>query len=155
MNKPKEGVEIWKEAKRELENIDSYWGFLIDSYRIEEHDYQEYIPPCPEDNGNFSPPMLNVQLPTEPTCSANLVENGVQVQHTLNMPSKNDGVVSNLSARWSADDQLDDNENSYFDDVDEDGGYNHFELRNYERAYDLKAKMALIYSEKAIAPPTV
>ncbi len=54
---------------------------------------------------------------------------------------KNDGVVSNLSARWSADDQLDnDPNNSYFDDVDEDGGYNHFELRNYERAYDLKAK---------------
>ena len=53
---------------------------------------------------------------------------------------KNDGVVSNLSARWSADDQLDGNENSYFDDVDEDGGYNHFELRNYERAYDLKAE---------------
>ena len=53
---------------------------------------------------------------------------------------KNDGVVSNLRARWSADDQLDDNENSYFDDMDEDGGYNHFELRNYERAYDLKAE---------------
>lgn len=50
---------------------------------------------------------------------------------------KNDGVVSNLSARWSADDQLDDNENSYFDDVDEDGGYNHFELRHYKRTYDL------------------
>ena len=50
---------------------------------------------------------------------------------------KNDGVVSNLSARWSADDQLGDNENSYFDDVDEDGGYNHFELRHYKRTYDL------------------
>lgn len=53
---------------------------------------------------------------------------------------KNDGVVSILSARWSADDGLDDLNNEYFDDVAEDGGYNHFELRNYERAYDLKAK---------------
>ena len=53
---------------------------------------------------------------------------------------KNDGVVSILSARWSADDGLDDLNNEYFDDVDEDGGYNHFELRNYERAYDLKAE---------------
>ena len=50
---------------------------------------------------------------------------------------KNDGVVNIHSARWSADDQLDDNENSYFDDVDEDGGYNHFELRHYKRTYDL------------------
>ena len=52
---------------------------------------------------------------------------------------KNDGVISNLSACWSADDQFDnDPNNSYFDDVAEDGGYNHFELRNYERGYDLK-----------------
>lgn len=51
---------------------------------------------------------------------------------------KNDGVISNLSAWWSDDDQLDnDPNNSYFDDVDDVGGYNHFELRHYKRTYDL------------------
>ena len=51
---------------------------------------------------------------------------------------KSDGVVNIHSALWSADDGFDDLNNEYFDDLGDDGGYNHFELRNYERGYDLK-----------------
>jgi hypothetical protein len=56
---------------------------------------------------------------------------------------KSDGVLNTHSALWSADDGFDDLNNSYYPDVllndngNDEGGYNHFELRHYERPYTL------------------
>ena len=41
---------------------------------------------------------------------------------------------------------------SYFDDGYEYGGYNHFELRNYERGYDLKRNDGLVIQKGERAP---
>jgi hypothetical protein len=129
----------WTDAKIEIENIDFYWGELIDSYRIEEYTYQEYIPPCQDNGGEIPGPILDLQIPTESTCSSN--PNGEWRTGTayIKHADKSDGVVNIHSALWSSDDTFDnDPNNSYFSDLGEDGGYNHFELRNYERGYDLK-----------------
>ena len=51
---------------------------------------------------------------------------------------KSDGVVNIHCVLWSAEDGFDnDPNNSYFSDLGDEGGYNHFELRNYERLYTL------------------
>ncbi len=137
MEKAARNAAKWIDAKIEIENIDFYWGELIDSYRIDEYTYQEYIPPCPDD-GEIPGPIFDIQIPTETTCSQN--PNGEWRTGTgyIKHADKSDGVVNIHSALWSADDGFDDLNNEYFDDLGEDGGYNHFELRNYERGYDLK-----------------
>ncbi len=99
---------------------------------------RDYIPPGSV-NGEIPGPMLDLQIPTETTCSSN--PNGEWRTHTTSIKhaDKSDGVVNIHSALWSSDDSFDnDPNNSYFSDLGEDGGYNHFELRNYERGYDLK-----------------
>jgi hypothetical protein len=69
---------------------------------------------------------------------------------------KSDGVVNIQSALWSSDDSFDnDPNNSYFSDLGEDGGYNHFELRNYERGYDLKRADGTYVFEKGDRNPTM
>lgn len=111
----------------------------IKTTRIEPFTYQEYIPPCPDNGGEILGPILDLQIPTESTCSSN--PNGEWVTRTayIKHADKSDGVVNIHSALWSADDGFDnDPNNSYFSDLGDEGGYNHFELRNYERSYDLK-----------------
>ncbi len=39
--------------------------------------------------------------------------------------------------------------NWYYDDVPADGGYNHFELRRYKRAYTLPG----VFNQGDLAPP--
>ena len=66
---------------------------------------------------------------------------------------KSDGVVNIHSALWSADDAFDDLNNEYFDDSGEAGGYNHFELRNYKRGYDLeRSDGTFVFRKGHIAP---
>lgn len=55
-------------------------------------------------------------------------------------PEKHDGVVNISSALWSKGDPFSGDHNEYFSDIPHDGGYNHFELRNYARAYTLPDK---------------
>lgn len=132
-------ADIWKDAKTEIESIDAYWGELVDSYHHEPYTYDEYLPYCENTDGGTGPLLdLGFPAPVDPTCSNN--PNGEWITGTwyIRYADKTDGVVNIHSVLWSADDQFGDNENSYFDDVAEDGGYNHFELRNYERGYDLK-----------------
>ena len=98
---------------------------------------RDYIPPGSV-NGEIPGPLLDLQIPTETTCSSN--PNGEWRTHTTSIKhaDKSDGVVNIHNALWSADDAFDDLNNEYFDDLGDDGGYNHFELRNYERGYNLK-----------------
>jgi hypothetical protein len=53
------------------------------------------------------------------------------------MTYKNHDLVHTHRVLWSENDEFDDLNNLYFDDVPIDGGYNHFELRHYERPYTL------------------
>ena len=62
---------------------------------------------------------------------------------------KSDGVVNIHSVLWSADDEFGDLNNLYFDDVPVDGGYNHFELRHYERPYTLPG----VFNKGDVNPP--
>ena len=48
------------------------------------------------------------------------------------------GVVNIHSVLWDKNHNFNDDYNQYNSDIPHDGGYNHFELRNLERAYDLK-----------------
>ena len=56
------------------------------------------------------------------------------------------GVVNIHSVLWSKGDAFENDHNRYFSDVQinvngvDVGGYNHFELRNHKRAYELKDK---------------
>lgn len=53
-------------------------------------------------------------------------------------------------AVWNPnDDPGDGNINWYYDDVPADGGYNHFELRRYKRAYTLPG----VFQKGQLAPP--
>lgn len=61
-------------------------------------------------------------------------------QQEFKIADKHDGVVNIHSVLWSKGDALTSDHNEYFSDIPHDGGYNHFELRNLERAYDLDAK---------------
>ena len=48
-----------------------------------------------------------------------------------------DGVVNIHSVLWSEGDVFGDANNIFMSDEPHDGGYNHFEIRNYRRAYSL------------------
>lgn len=155
-NLARERRETWKDASTEVQNIDSYWGELIDSYRIEEYNYQEFIPPCEDDERPG--PMFDIQIPTESSCSPD--PNGEWRTRTayIKHAAKSDGVVNIHSALWSADDGFNDLNNSYYPDVllnengDDEGGFNHFELRNYERGYQLKDGNTIVFEKGDRAP---
>lgn len=152
-DRAEEKREIWEDAKIEAESIDAYWGELIDSYWLEPFTYQEYIPPCPDNGGEIPGPILDLQIPNESTCSSN--PNGEWVTRTayIKHADKSDGVVNTESVLWSAGDSFDDSHNEYFADTGEDGGYNHFELRNYERGYDLeRSNGTYVFRKGQIAP---
>ena len=71
---------------------------------------------------------------------------------TIFTPDKNDGVVNVTNAKWSASDSFDDNNNIYMRDTNitpngDDGGYNHFELRNAYRAYTHTENGQVVFRE--------
>jgi pimeloyl-ACP methyl ester carboxylesterase len=154
-DRAEERREIWKDAKIEAENIDTYWGELIDSYWLEPFSYQEYIPPCPED-GEIPGPMLNLQIPTPINCSPNPFGEWVTRTAYIKHADKSDGVVNTESVLWNEGDSFNDLNNRYFDDLGEEGGYNHFELRNYKRGYDLeRSDGSYVFRKGDIAPQFV
>ncbi len=118
---------------------------------------RDYIPPGSV-NGEIPGPMLDLQIPIETTCSSN--PNGEWVTKTtyIKHADKSDGVVNIQSALWNADDGFDDLNNSYYPDVllndngEDEGGFNHFELRNYERGYQLKKNGNIVFDVGDRAP---
>ena len=131
--------ELWKTAKQELDQIDNIWSTIINSNRIITVDMLHYIPPCEDVSGPGAIPiMLEVaMLPNGEECSTN--QNGEYAYRptSIPIPDKNDGVVTTSSVLWDKSHSFNDDYNIYNSDEPHDGGYNHFELRNLERAYDL------------------
>lgn len=64
-------------------------------------------------------------------------------------------MVNINSALWSEGDNLESTHNLYMNDTDEDGGYNHFELRNHARAYTLKRSDGSIIFSKGDKNPAM
>ena len=75
----------------------------------------------------------------------------VQVIQWYNkIATKNDGLLSPESCVWDPGSSLTDNpKNQYYDDDPADGGYNHFELKRYKRAYTLPG----VFNAGDYAPP--
>ncbi len=65
--------------------------------------------------------------------------------------TKNDVIISPDYAVWNPneDPEVSNGINYYYDDVPADGGYNHFELRRYKRAYTLPG----VFNQGDLAPP--
>lgn len=85
-------------------------------------------------------------------CSSNPNGELVTRMKKIQIPDKNDGVINIHSGLWSENDNFDDLHNIYMKDVEinekglDEGGYNHFELRNYERAYKLEENGQVVFS---------
>lgn len=64
---------------------------------------------------------------------------------------KNYIIIGPEYAVWNPNDdpEIDNGINAYYDDVPADGGYNHFELRRYKRAYTLPG----VFQQGDLAPP--
>lgn len=137
--------ELWKTAKQEIDQIDNIWSTIINSFRIVTNTYQEYIPPClsgnEDDNPGF-PGWDGPQAPVDFLCSENPNGEYIISEVSISLPDKHDGVVNIQSVLWSEGDALSDDFNEYFSDIPHDGGYNHFELRNHKRVYDLPSNGA-------------
>lgn len=135
--------DSWNRGRNALDHIDSYWGEMIDSYVIESVEVPQWVYICtnddPGDPGQFPPPT------GEGDCW--------EWQYiAVNMPiaTKNDVIVGPHYAVWNPGEDPNDRDiNWYYDDVPADGGYNHFELRRYKRAYTLPG----VFQQGDIAPP--
>jgi hypothetical protein len=127
--------ELWKTAKQEIDQIDNIWSTMINSYRFETFTYQEYLPPC--EGTRLPVSFFNEQVFDSFDCSLDPSGEYITKEYTVKYPEKHDGVVNISSALWSKGDGFIDTNNRLFGDIPHDGGYNHFELRNYARAYDL------------------
>lgn len=70
---------------------------------------------------------------------------------TITLPTKNDVIVQPEYATWGPgqDPNDDSGPNRYYDDIPADGGYNHFEIMRYKRAYTLP----LVFRVGDLAPP--
>lgn len=146
--KSRENRELWRTAKKEIDQIGNIWAEFINAYRYETVYYRIYVPPCEEQS--FSD-QLAIKLPDE-NCSDNPNGEYVYKSSQVKVPVKHDGVVTTHSVLWSKTDNFNDLNNIYMKDVNitprgDDGGYNHFELRNYERAYTLKENGQVVFSE--------
>lgn len=96
--------------------------------------YRTYIPPCEED---FQNPGFGGIKFEEELCSHNPYGEYRYEDATFQVADKNDGVVNINSVLWSKGDAFDDANNLFMSDAPYNGGYNHFEIRNYKRAYSL------------------
>lgn len=88
-------------------------------------------------NKGFSSPTFSDPVFDDPLCSTNPLGEYVYTYYDILVPDKHDGVVNIHSVLWTKGDGLTSSNNQLFDDIAYDGGYNHFELRNYARAYNL------------------
>jgi len=132
--------ELWKTAKQEIDQVDNIWSTIINANRFEEFSYQEYLHPCENTGGgrdDLPGGFFNEQVFDPVACSSNPYGEYVTKTYSIKYPEKHDGVVNVSSALWTKGDAFRSTHNQLFDDVPHDGGYNHFELRNYARAYDL------------------
>jgi len=150
----------WKKGLTELNNIDTRWGSIIDAYTYTPYEDVILIPSGTCDGGPGGGPggVWSIQESVNPddyTCvNGTLYE--IQVIRWYNkIVTKNDGLLTPESCVWDPGSSLTDNpKNHYYDDVPDEGGYNHFELKRYKRNYELKDKdNKIIFSVGDYAPP--
>jgi hypothetical protein len=141
---------VWKDVRREIDDLGKTWSELINSFRLVTTTIQTYIPPC-DDGGGRLPGAFNIQ-PIDEYCSQYPGGEYREETFSVKVPDKHDGVVNIHSALWSKNDAFTDDNNRLFDDVPADGGYNHFELRNYARHYTLKENGAVVFSKGSKNP---
>jgi hypothetical protein len=98
------------------------------------------------------PCQFNIQ-PIDENCSQYPGGEYREETYSVKVPDKHDGVVNIHSALWNSNDSFDDLNNIYMSDVElkengmDQGGYNHFELRNYARHYTLEENGQTVFSE--------
>ncbi len=140
--------DSWNSGRNALDNIDGYWGEMIDSYFVGWIDIYQFVPIECDDGGGSGPPPPG-QIPEPGGGGVDCWE--LQLVPTLfSVPTKNDVIISPDYAIWSPGQYRNDRVvNWYYDDQPADGGYNHFELRRYKRAYTLPG----VFQVGQYAPP--
>lgn len=119
----------WVDAGARLDRIDGFWGVMIDSYINMPVDVSGWVYIC-----EISDPD---QLPADDGQGGDCWE-WQTTQMMLPVLTKNDVIVGPDYAVWNPGESPNDqSKNWYYDDMTADGGYNHFELRRYKRAYTL------------------
>ena len=73
--------------------------------------------------------------PTENDCVNGSSGRWITRYATVQVPDKNDGVVSIQSTLWNANHKIGDDRNLYLSDEGLDGGHNHYELYHHKRSY--------------------
>jgi pimeloyl-ACP methyl ester carboxylesterase len=123
----------WETARTSFNNLTTVWSTMINSYRLVNKSYQVYLPSCLDRPHEGL--MFDLEL-KEKDC-VNGPGRWVTRYTTIQVPDKNDGVVSLHSTLWNANHQIGDYRNLYLSDQGLDGGYNHYELYHHKRSYTL------------------
>ncbi|MCP9292256.1 hypothetical protein [Gracilimonas sediminicola] len=140
---------LWKDAKREIDDLGKTWSEIIKSTRRISHTVRIFIPPCSDGGGRF-PGQFSTRS-FDDDCSQNPEGEFRNTTYYQYIADKNDGVVNIHNALWHSNDTFDDLNNIYMKDVHlnadglDQGGYNHFELRNYARQYKLKENGLVVF----------
>lgn len=138
--------DSWNRGRNTLDNVDGYWGEVIDSYYINWVTLPQYVlTECANTD-----PSEPGQLPDPNTPEFDCWE--LQYIPTpFALATKNDVIIGPEYAVWNPNEDPDilNGVNYYYDDVPADGGYNHFELRRYKRAYTLPG----VFNLGDLAPP--
>ena len=148
---------IWNKGLTSLRNMDATWAKIIDSKNYIETNstilvkIDDY---CDESS-------REVMLTPDVRCiDGELYEN--QYVKVINViPTKTDGFLTVNSMTWNKNASLNDGvHNFHYADYNvnafgqDDGGYNHLEVKRYKRAYQLKDKdVKVIFNKNDPAPP--
>jgi len=148
----------WKKGRTEQNNIDTRWGTIIDAYKYIPYEDVLLIPIGQCDGGGGPGGFFSLQegeLLLNQQCINGTLYDVQVIQWYNKIATKNDGLLTPESCVWDPGSSLTDNpKNHYYDDVPDEGGYNHFELKRYKRNYELKDKdNKIIFSVGDYAPP--
>ena len=145
----------WNKGRAELDNIDTRWGKIIDAYKYTPYEDVILIPSGTCDGGPGGGPggVWSIQESVNPddyTCVNGTLYEIQIVQGYYRYATKNDGLLTHESCVWDPGSPLVGySKNKYYDDVPDEGGYNHFELKRYKRAYTLPG----VFNAGDYAPP--
>lgn len=139
----------WQRGRDAMDNLDVSWGQIIDSYKIV-NTYSYGWMPIGSCGGNGGPVVPGEEIIPDTECLGGVLYEYTQFTVTTLIPEKNDAVVSPSYAVWSSGQQPNDQVINYlYDDVPAEGGYNHFEIKRYRRAYALQD----VFQVGDLAPP--
>jgi len=134
-NKWKQGYNAWRD-------LDNTWAEMIGAGSTYQKETLVYSPGyCIYGGGGTNPKILS-DFETlfdvyNPCPRGETYVSGSWVRRTVSVKiaRKNDGLIQTNMALWNESATLDDTYNPYYDDVMEDGGWNHSEMMRYTRVY--------------------